>query len=207
MPEDDPPTDGAEGDESRAEDSNDQPLPDDIVAEAERLTRLAREAVDDAAATVYRDERADLLTSHDYVARVREDENGDVLVLHPDEWVDDGLIRPDNVDDVDRGIETPLEGPGTPEEWSAVADHNEAVAEAVARRHGEVHGANATAFAEFMSNHYAKPVESATSDEKEEFRTDYFRRNAWPSDEQRAVVEESLDLIEMVASELSDTPR
>jgi len=58
--------------------------------------------------------------------------------------------------------------------------------------HGDVHGDNARAFAEFMSNHYAKPAESATAGELEEFLAEYYPRNAWPSAEQKAVVESSL---------------
>ena len=169
-------------------------LPSDVLERAERLTRLAREAVDESEATAYLDERDALLGNHDFTARVREDDTAEVLVCHPAEWVEDGVIRPGRVDDVDRGVEIQLSGPGDPEEWEAVDERNRAVASAVAEDHGAVHGATATALADFMSNHYAKPIAEATPDELEEFRTEYFRRNAWPSDEQRALLEESVRL-------------
>jgi len=69
------------------------------------------------------------------------------------------------------------------------------VAAAVGDAYGDVHGANAAAFADFMSNHYARPVESATDVEIEEFLTEYFPRNAWPTDAQKAVVDESVELV------------
>ncbi|MFC6862212.1 rnhA operon protein [Halomicroarcula sp. GCM10025817] len=169
-------------------------LPPEVLEEAERLTRLAREAVDDAAATAYVDERDALLDSYGFAARVRDDDTGDVLVCHPQEWVDDGVIRPERVDDVDRGVEVQLSGPGDPEEWDAVEERNRAVAAAVEKDHGPVHGATASALADFMGNHYAKPIAEATPDELAEFKTEYFPRNAWPSDEQRALLEESVRL-------------
>jgi hypothetical protein len=44
-------------------------------------------------------------------------------------------------------------------------------------------------------------VEAATTAMREEFLTDYFPRNAWPDDDQRAAVEESLELVTAVAAE------
>ncbi|WP_324756663.1 DUF7108 domain-containing protein [Haloarcula sp. GH36] len=169
-------------------------LPADVIEEAERLTRLARQAVDEDEARAYRDDREALLATHDYTARVREDDTGDVLVCHPQEWVEDGVIRPGRVEDIDRGVERQLSGTGDPNEWADVADANEAVAEAVAEAHGQVHGATAQALADFMSNHYAKPIADATPAELAEFETDYFRRNAWPTERQRSLLEESVEL-------------
>jgi len=182
-------------------------LPDDTVEEAERLTRLARNATDDDEREAYLDERASLLDGHDFTARVRSEDTRDVLVLHPDEWTEDGTIRVDRVDDTDRAAEIPLDGPGDPDDWDEVDEHNRAVAAAVRDAHGNVHGANATAFADFMSNHYARPIESATSDERAEFLTEYFPRNAWPSKEQRTVIEESVELTIDTADEQSLTVR
>jgi hypothetical protein len=181
------------------------PLPADVVEEAERLTRLARDAVDESEAAAYRDRRASLLADHDYRARVRDDDSRDVLVLHPDEWLDDGLVQVDQIEDLDRGIERPLSGPGEADDWATVDEHNQAVVERVQSEHGEVHGENAAAFAQFMSNHYARAVESVTDAEKEEFLTEYFPRNAWPSDEQRDVVDESLRLAIAAGETLSGT--
>jgi len=176
-------------------------LPASVVERAERLTRLARDAVDDAEADAYREDRADALAEHGFAANVREDDSGATLVLHPDEWVADGTIRPDRVEDTDRAVEVSLSGPGDPDEWDAVDQHNREVVARVRDAHGDVHGDNAAAFADFMGNHYARPVESATDEEVAEFLAEYFPRNAWPSDDQRAVVERSLDYVFDVAAE------
>jgi hypothetical protein len=173
---------------------DEQPLPEDVVQRAEQLTRRAREAVDENEAAAYRAEREELLAEHDYRARIREEEN-DVLVMYPDEWLDDGVVQLDAVEDLDRGIERPLEGPGDADHWEAVESHNRGLAERVEAAYGEVHGANAHALADFMSNHYAKQIEQATGEELAEFVEEYFPRNAWPSDEQKAVVDASLEYV------------
>lgn len=167
-------------------------LPENVRKDAERLTRLARNATDDAETNSYRDERDELLAEYGFTARVRTDDMREILVLHPSEWVEGETIRVERIDETDRAFEIPLTGPGDPDDWESVDEHNTSVANAIERKYGEVHGANATAFADFMSNHYARPVESATSDEIDEFLTEYFPRNAWPSDEQKAVVEQSV---------------
>jgi hypothetical protein len=164
-------------------------LPAEVRDEAERLTRLARRATDDAERAAYERDRDARLAEHGFTARVREED--DTLVLHPAEWVEDGDARPDRIDDTDRAVEIPLSGAGDPEEWEAVEEHNAAVVESVADR-GEVHAANARAFADFMGNHYARRVETAGGTEIEEFLAEYYPRNAWPTDDQRAVVEQSL---------------
>ncbi|EMA53640.1 MULTISPECIES: DUF7108 family protein [Halococcus] len=169
-------------------------LPAAVVDEAERLTRLARAATDDAEREAYREERASVLADHGFTARVREDDTNAVLVCYPDEWIDDGTVRTDRIDDTDRAAERRLSGPGDPDDWLHVAAHNDRVVARVAERHGDVHAANARAFADFMSNHYARRIETATETERREFREEYFVRNAWPSAEQRSVVEQSLTL-------------
>ncbi|UPV73327.1 rnhA operon protein [Halorussus limi] len=197
MPETHPSDDATEnGDEP-----DDGQLPRETVERAERLTRLAREAVDDDEADAYREERSELLADHEFRARVREEDTGETLVLHPDEWVEDGMIRTERIEDTDRAVEVSLSGPGDPDEWESVEEHNRDIAARVRSAHGEVHGDNAAAFADFMGNHYARPVESATGGEVEEFLSEYFPRNAWPTEEQRAVVEESIDLVFEVADE------
>jgi len=174
------------------DDSTDTDLPDAVIERAETLTRRARRSDHRREARAYRDERDELLSEHGYTARVREEDT--VLVFYPAEWVTGETVRPERIDDVDRGIEIPLEGPGEDAEWEEIAEHNREIAETVAAEHGEVHGNNATSFAEFMSNHYAKPIESATEAERAEFLTEYYPRNVWPTDEQRAVVSESVRL-------------
>jgi hypothetical protein len=200
---------GAERADTRDDDSSVETgdeageLPHEVADEAERLTRLARDAVDDNAAAAYRERRDDLLAEHGFTARIRGEEAEATLVLHPSSWVVDGDVHPDRIEDTGRAVERPLEGAGEADDWDAVDEHNAAVAERVAEAHGEVHGENARAFATFMSNHYARPLEQATQRMREEFLTDYFPRNAWPDDDQRAAVAESLELIERAAAEES----
>jgi hypothetical protein len=177
-------------------------LPREVVDEAERLTRLAREVANEDEADTYREARDELLADTDFTARVREDDR-DTLVLYPEEWVVGGTVHPDRVDDVDRGIERPLEGPGASEDWDTVEEHNRAVADRVATEHGSVHGQNAHALADFASNHYAKPIDDLTREERAEFLSEYFVRNAFPSDDQKAVVEESVQFAVAVADDES----
>jgi hypothetical protein len=193
------------GSESGSGSHTDADLPEEVIEAAERLTRLAREAVDPGERDAYRERRAAVVGEHDYTARVREEDVREVLVLHPAEWLDDGLVRTDRIDDLDRAIERPLSGPADPEDWDVVDAHNRAVAARVANVHGPTHGANARAFAEFMSNHYARRIESAGSEEIEAFLTEYFPRNAWPTAEQKRVIDESIELILDAATDTEDT--
>ena len=182
-----------DADQEETTDADDAELPADIIEEAETLTRRARRAVDENEAAAYRQARDELLAEQDFTARIRDDERA-VLVLYPAEWVEDGTVRPERIADIDRGIERPLEGPADPADWEVVGEHNDAIAEDIAAEHGPDHGANARELATFLSNHYAKPIEDATDDELTEFLTEYYKRNVWPSDDQKAVVEESVRL-------------
>ncbi|AXG06443.1 rnhA operon protein [Haloplanus rubicundus] len=166
-------------------------LPREVVDAAERLTRLARRAVDDAEAAAYERDRDERLAEYGFTARIRESD--DTLVCHPAEWLEGDTVRMDRIEDTDRAVEVSLSGSGDPESWDAVETHNAEVVEAVAERAGAVHAANARAFADFMGNHYARRVETATAAELREFLTEYYPRNAWPSDEQRDAVERSLE--------------
>ncbi|WP_254838663.1 DUF7108 family protein [Natronomonas marina] len=178
--------------------ADETPLPQEVVNRALTLTRRMRAAVDDNERAAYRTERDRLLGEHDYVPRVREDDPGETLVLYPDEWVEEGVVRVDRIEDTDRAVERSLSGVGSGD-WETVEEHNRSVAERVREEYGDPHGENAHAFADFMSNHYAKRVEEATPAEREEFREEYFRRNAWPTEAQREAVEESLRLLEEIA--------
>ncbi|MDG5819313.1 hypothetical protein [Natronococcus sp. A-GB7] len=193
---------GTEADGDRSSDGERSPgeLPDDVVDEAERLTRLARTATDENERTARLERRDDLLSEHEFTARVRDEEDA-TLVLHPEEWHADGVIRTDRIEDIDRAIEIQLEGTEDPDDWQAVDERNRELVAEVRAAHGDVHGDNAVALADFFGNHYAKPIESATSAELEEFLTGYFVRNAWPSEKQRDVVEESVDLVFEAADE------
>ena len=207
---------GADGDakdtdgDARDTDDGDDRIPDipaEAVAEAKRLTRLAREAeaarsapeVDEAAA-FYRDRRDELVTDHDYVPRLREDD--DTLVLYPEEWMEDGTVQLDCIETTDRAVEVSLSGPGDADRYREIAAYNDAVAEAVAESHDDVHADTARRFAAFMSNHYVRAVDDATPETRAEFREEYLPRNGWPTDEQLAAVDESLSVIETVAAEV-----
>ena len=176
-------------------DSDDAALPDAVVDRAATLTHRAREAVDENERAAYLAEREEILAEHGYTARVRAEDTNETLVLHPEEWLEDGVVQVERIDDTDRAVEVTLSGTGSGDDWDDVEAHNRAVAETVAAEHGDVHGETAHDFADFMSNHYAKPIEAATPAERAEFREEYFPRNAWPSDEQREVLERSLELI------------
>ena len=186
-------------------------LPADIAAEAERLTRLAREAESaeptpeiEQAADQYRERRDALAAEYGYTARVRDED--DALVLYPDEWMDDGTVQLDRVEDTDRAVEVSLSGPGDADRYREVAAYNEAVAEAVAEQEADVHARTAETFAAFMSNHYVRPVDDATPEMRAEFREEYLVRNGWPTDEQLDAVDESLSVIESVAADGSTGP-
>jgi hypothetical protein len=191
-----------DSDDGGGTESDDQEIPSTVVDEAERLTHLAREAVVEPERAAYLEDRAQLLADHEFVARVRDED--DTLVLHPEEWVEDGTVYPSRIDDTDRAVEVSLSGPGDPDDWEVVEQHNADVVDAVRDEYGEVHAANVRAFADFMGNHYARRVETATAPEVREFLTDYFPRNAWPSAEQRAVVKESIEHVFDVAD--ADAP-
>ncbi|SDJ61926.1 DUF7108 family protein [Natronorubrum texcoconense] len=186
-----------EGSQPGRDTTADEELPAEIVDEAERLTRLERTVSDEGEAQAHAERRDKLLDDHDFTFRIREDDGDDVLVLHPDEWHDDeaGVIRTDRIDDISRGVEIPLEGAADPDDWDAVETHNRDLVERVRERHGDVHGDNASLLADFVGNHYAKHIEDLAGAELREFRSEYFVRNAWPSDAQRDALEESITLV------------
>lgn len=182
--------DGTPDSSESADGNGRETLPDAVVDEAERLTRLARRAGDDGEVTLYRRERENLLEEYGFTPRYREED--DTLVCYPSEWVEDGTAQLDRIADPDRAAEVPLSGTGDPDRYDEVEAHNAEIVDAVTDRYGTVHGENVRAFADFMGNHYVKRIDRATADEIAEFRTEYFPRNAWPSDEQRARLEQSL---------------
>lgn len=181
-------------------------LPDAAVEEAVRLTRLAQGAAADAEADAYRQDRDAVLAEHGYAARVRDGDGHPVLVCYPIDWRVDGVVEPDRIENVERAVERPLTGSGDPDDWEAVDAHNRDVAAAVEAEHGPVHGATAAAFAAFMSNHYARPLETAGPRECGEFLEEYLPRNAWPSDEQLERARESLTLTFEVAGTEPPSP-
>lgn len=191
MREDDSPAERDEPSEADADERDE--LPEEVVDEIERLTRLARRAEDENEVAAYEDRRETLLEDFEFTARVREED--ETLVLYPSEWVEDGVVQIDRIDDVERGIERPLgTDAGDEGEFDAVESHNSAIVDAVADAHGPMHAANARAFADFMSNHYVRRIESASRKEIREFLDEYYLRNAWPSEDQSSVVDDSLEL-------------
>jgi hypothetical protein len=190
-----------DGDESPAASGDEAGAtpPDAVIDEAERLTRLARDAVDEAEAAAYREAREDALAAYDYTARLREADERTVLVCHPADWLEEGVVRTDRIADVSRGIERQVAGAAPSADWDVVAAHNRDLADAVAAAQGDVHGANAHALADYASNHLAKRIEDLGRAELRKFLTEYFPRNAFPTDDQRARVEESLRLVARVA--------
>ncbi|WP_435551381.1 DUF7108 family protein [Natrinema sp. CGMCC1.2065] len=201
--------DGAadERDGDATDDEPDGDLPRGVVDEVERLTRLERTAVDDNEIEAYERRREELLENHDFTSRIRDDDGDDVLVCHPEEWHDDeaGVIRTDRIEDIDRAVEIPLEGTEDPDDWAAVDDRNRDLVAAVREAHGDVHGDNAALLADFAGNHYAKPIASLTADELAEFREEYLVRNAWPSEKQREVIAESIELVFEATGESAPT--
>ncbi|ADQ68040.1 hypothetical protein C499_16027 [Halogeometricum borinquense DSM 11551] len=185
------PTDGEAGE-----------LPETVVDAAERLTRLARDAVDENEATAYRDRRGELLGEHEFTSRIREED--ETLVLHPDEWMDDGTVRVERIDDTDRAYEISLTGADVDGDWDAVENHNSELVAAVEAEYGTAHAANARIFADFMGNHYVRRADTASRDEIQEFLTEYYPRNAWPSKKQESVVRESVERVFEVAD--ADVP-
>ncbi|WP_136602036.1 DUF7108 family protein [Salinigranum halophilum] len=168
-------------------------LPDELLDEAERLTRLARDVPNPEEAAAHRDRRDELLAEHGYTARYREDD--DTLVLNPSDWFEDGVARTERMDDLSRAVERSLSGAGADDEWQAVEADNADLVERLGEEHGAVHAANARAFADFMGNHYTRRIEAASGREVKEFLEEYYPRNAWPTAEQKAVIEESLGLL------------
>lgn len=181
-------------------------LPEDVVSEAERLTRLARSietedtkpatntaSVASEEATVYRDKRDAMVAEHGYTARLRADD--DTLVLYPDEWLDGDTVVVSRIADTDRAIEVSLATTVGEETFESIEQHNAAIIEQVEAEHGEDHAANLRAFADFMGNHYLRRIDEATADHISEFREEYYRRNVWPTEAQRTALDESLELL------------
>lgn len=173
-------------------------LPENIADEAERLTRRARDASDAEEADSARRQRDEILARHGYIARERTADT--TLVLYPSEWVTDGRVRIEQIETTDSAIERPLEAPGNTD-WETVEAHNRTIVERVTAQHGDIHGKNAAAFADFMGNHYLKPIEEATETMREEFLKEYYPRNVWPSKKQRTIVEQSVELTLDIARE------
>lgn len=173
-------------------------LPQSIQSLARQFARQEHGATPTEAATL-RARREALLEEYGFHSRIREDERGSVLVCYPSEWIDDGTVVRSAIDDIDRAVEIPLFGGPDQASWTELAEANTRLATRVREEHGDIHGENAEAFVEFMNNHRSRPVSTAEEDDIREFLAEYYPRNAWPSDEEKAVVEESIELLLAVA--------
>ncbi|WP_247729371.1 DUF7108 domain-containing protein [Halovivax limisalsi] len=195
----------AESSSDRATDASsldrfaDEALPADDLRAVERLTRLARRAVDENEREAYETRRASILAEHGYTARIRAED--DTLVCYPTDWLEDGVVRIDRIDETDRAVELSLAGPGDPDDWDALDAANRARVDRVREAYGEPHAENAAIFADFVGNHYAKPIPAATGAEIEEFLAEYYVRNAWPTAAARAAVVQSIEHLFSVCDE------
>lgn len=178
------------------------PLPEAVVDETERLTRLARQTGAGPEAATYRDARAETLAEHGYTARVRDED--DTLVLYPTAWLDGDTVQPARIDDTDRAVEVPLSATTGDGQWAEIEAYNATLVERVAEEYGQPHTANARAFADFMGNHYLMRIDAATAAHCEEFVTNYYPRNTWASTAQRDAVDTSLEYVFAVAD--TDNP-
>lgn len=169
-------------------------LPDDVVEKAVELSQKAHHP--NFSTDRFEQERDELLAGYGFKTRVRDDDSlGLVLVCYPAEWISDGVVQLSQVEDTDRAVERPLFPTETDDEWSEIHGHNQTVVSRIREDYSDVHGDNVQAFADFMSNHYKRRVESASTREVEEFVSEYFPRNAWPSDTQKERIEKSLRLV------------
>ena len=175
--------------------STTDPLPEVVCERVLKLTRRARRArseSDRQAALATRDR---LLEEHGYYARLREDDAGPVLVCYPQAWREGGTVDPDAIESLDAAVELPLTGSDTDASWEIVESINREIADHVAETYGPVHGATAAAFARYLSSHHSMEITDATVAQIEEFRAEFFPRNAWPEPEQWAVINRSLKLM------------
>lgn len=169
-------------------------LPDPVFEAVRAMTRTIRRGTHPDPEPI-RERRERLLDRHGYAVRVREDESGPVLVCYPDRWLEEGTLQPDNLESTENAVEAPLFSVSGSDSWAAIESHNRALAERVSDQHGEPHGTNAKAFGTYMANHHAARIEAATAAEIGDFLAEYYPRNTWPSREEAASVDRSLELL------------
>ena len=165
----------------------------------DRIVELSRQIISEVDQTAIKslEERRDRLLEHlPYRVYIRSDTDEPVLVLYPESWIHDGIVDPDRIDSIDEAIERPLSSTVTEDDWADIHRHNMSIAKEVADRFGPVHGANIQALASFLSNHYLTRIEDINSAQLREFRDEYFVRNAWPTVEQKVVLDRSIKIVE-----------
>lgn len=178
-------------------------LPLAVREQAIRLARAEHEASETERKKL-ETERDRLLREYGFSSRIREDDEAVVLVCFPETWLSDGTVDRSAITDIDRAIELPIAGGEDQVSWEHVSRRNERIVETVRQQHGEIHGQNAAAFADFMNNHRAKSIGSATDEDITEFLTEYYQRNAWPTAEQKRTIEESIRITRKAAEKMYD---
>ncbi len=135
----------------------------------------------------------ELAEAHGYRFRLRDD---DVLVLHPQDWLDgDGVLQEDV--DTSEALEIQLGDSGGAEE---ARDRNTEILEQVEEvvEDPDVFF-NVEQFMEYCENHHGVAVDEVTRKQLETFLVDYYPRNVWASEEQEDALERSLEkLFELV---------
>lgn len=130
----------------------------------------------------------EIVRSVGYQWRIREADS--TLVCVPETWFNDGVVIPERVDTAE-AIE--IECAPSAAGYDAVATANAEVAAAVSAAYGPIHGENATIIARFMSAHMRRPIASMTEADGAAFE-EFYRRNAWPSNDAEEVITQSVKL-------------
>ncbi len=171
-------------------------LPEAVRRDA---TRTARQVL---AGDVPEAHLEEVLSPYGYIPRIREEGDPPALVCYPADWREDGAVRVEAIESLDRAIELPL-FPGDTEDWERVARANEQVVDRVAEEYGEAHASNARAFADFMDNHRGHRIANATDADVEEFLTQYYPRNVWADESAESLVEESVTTVRATAEAIA----
>lgn len=202
--------DGDDGTATDRADDGSATRDDAWVREVLRLTRRAR-TLDDGPARRARDvgrdaaegsdpssdrtdvqeirrERDAIAERHGYGVRLRDAD--DVLVCYPLDWLDDGTVDLDSVEDLDRAVEVSLGGGS--DDVADVRDANDAVVEPVLEEADDAVGYDAAAFAEYCENHHRARLGEVSRTQVERFLEEYYPRNVWPPDGAEDRVEEAL---------------
>lgn len=163
---------------------------DETPAWVDEVVELARPALGGGDLS----EAREAAGQHGFGVRLRDT----VLVLYPEDWLEDGVVRPDV--DVDRAFEVDLADTA---DRQRARERNEKLLgefESSVER-GTVDDVavedvvfNVRRFAEFCANHHGVAVDEA-GDVVEEFVSDYYVRNVWASESQREALVASLDVV------------
>lgn len=150
---------------------------------------LARAAVGGGRDASELDRVRDVASDHGFRARLRDD---DVLVLHPDGWLDeDGVLRGDV--DPDEALEVPLGDSGGAEE---ARERNDELLDGFEREVGDEDvWFNVELFAEYCETHHGVAVDEVTARQLEEFVDEYYPRNVWASESAEEKLERSLQAL------------